>query len=432
MLKPREIMIKLRTSFWFIPMVSVLFTIGLGMILIEVDSHTQYKWSDRWPRLFGVGAEGARGMLSTIAGSIMTMMGVTFSMTLVTLALASSQYSSRVLRNFIRNRLTQCALGVFAAIFTYCLIVLRTIREGETPFIPNLSIFVGFIFALLGVAVLVLFIHHVATSIQASNIISSVAEETEKGIDKLFPEELGEDGDTDKLQGAPPKNSQTIVADRSGYIQTLNESVLIDLSNKIRGRVWVNYSIGDFVVQGMPLVTLETEEDPKEKAADYVRKAFSLQQTRTIEEDVLFGVRQLVDIALKALSPGVNDTTTAILCIDYLTSILSHLVNRKFPSPVREIDGTILVIVKRPVFSDYLSEAFSQIRSDGRGNFAVQRRLLWSYETLAQLTKNKHRRWILGSEARKSQEIILTFDLESEKRKLEGEYDRVNQEITLS
>ncbi len=179
----------LRASFWFVPSLIVGGSIALAMVLIEADSAGSHRWLARWPRVFGAGAEGARGMLSTIAGSMMTVVGVTFSMTLVTLALASSQYTSRILRNFMGDRVMQVVLGIFTGIFTYCLIVLRTIRGGdEGEFIPSLAVAFGVVLAIGGIGILIFFIHHIASSIQASRIIASVADETMMAVDRLFPE----------------------------------------------------------------------------------------------------------------------------------------------------------------------------------------------------------------------------------------------------
>src|SRR5664279_3725133 len=183
----------LPSSFWFVPTLIVAGSIALAMALIEAHSTGSAQWLARWPRMFGAGAEGARGMLSTIAGSMMTVVGVTFSMTLVTLALASSQYTSRILRNFMADRVMQVVLGIFTGIFTYCLIVLRTIRSGdEGGFVPSLAVSFAVVLAIGGIVALIFFIHHIASSIQASSIIASVAEEALMAIDQLFPERLGE------------------------------------------------------------------------------------------------------------------------------------------------------------------------------------------------------------------------------------------------
>ena len=174
----------------------------MAVALIETDSARGDRWLAQWPRLFGAGPEGARQLLSTLAGSMMTVMGITFSMTLVALALASSQYTSRILRNFMRSRVTQVTLGIFAGIFVYCLIVLRTIRggAGEAEFVPSVAVFFAFVMALGGVGVLIYFIHHIASSIQASSIIASVAEETMAAVDRLFPDKLGHGPDEDEDQ----------------------------------------------------------------------------------------------------------------------------------------------------------------------------------------------------------------------------------------
>jgi uncharacterized membrane protein len=183
----------LQSSFWFVPSLIVMASMVLAAALIEAHSAGIDQWLTPWPRLFGAGAEGARGMLSTIAASMMSVVAVTFSMTLVALALASSQYTSRILRNFMRSRVTQSVLGSLAGIFAYCLIVLRTIRDTqEGEFIPSVAVFFGFILALAGVGVLIFFIHHIASSIQASSIIASVAGETIKSVDRLFPNDEGD------------------------------------------------------------------------------------------------------------------------------------------------------------------------------------------------------------------------------------------------
>ena len=156
--KLKQLWSNLRSSFWFVPSLLVVASIAFAAALIETDSIGGDRWLAQWPRLFGTGAEGARQMLSTLAGSMMSVMGITFSMTLVALALASSQYTSRILRNFMRSRVTQVVLGTFAGIFTYCLIVLRTIRgSNEGVFVPNLAVFFGVVLALIGIGVLNLF-----------------------------------------------------------------------------------------------------------------------------------------------------------------------------------------------------------------------------------------------------------------------------------
>jgi uncharacterized membrane protein len=350
--------------------------------------------------MFGAGAEGARGMMSTIAGSMMSIVGVTFSMTLLALALASSQYTSRILRNFIRSRVTQVVLGIFAGIFTYCLIVLRTIRAGdEGAFVPSLAVFFGFVLALGGVGVLMFFIHHIASSIQASSIIASVAQETLAAIDRLFPEELGQgpgENDEDKvLQSLTNRNWRAVQAKESGYIQSVDNTRLLGLASEHKTIVRMEHGIGDFVVQNTALASLALEEAPDQETIAALIDTFSISRHRTVEQDAAFGIRQIVDVALKALSPGINDVTTAVMCVDYLTVILARLSTRQIPSSHRYEEEELRVIAKGPNFESLLAESFDQIRSSARGNLAIMSRMLDTLQTIAGLTAGSCRRQVL-------------------------------------
>jgi uncharacterized membrane protein len=232
--------------------------------VIEVDSSGSRDWMADWPRLFGAGAAGARGMLATIAGSMMTVVGVTFSMTLVTLALASSQYTSRILRNFMSDHVTQVVLGIFAGIFTYCLIVLRTIRgDDEGGFVPSLSVAFSVVLAIGGIGTLIFFIHHIASSIQASSIIASVTKETLVAVDRLFPETLGREPMDDEadpsLLPLPTRNWQAVMARRNGYLQSVDNAALLRLAREHKTIVRMDRGIGEFVVQNTPLASLALE-----------------------------------------------------------------------------------------------------------------------------------------------------------------------------
>ncbi len=225
----------LRSSFWFVPSLIEAGGIALAMALFDAHSTGNAHWLARWPRLFGAGAGGARGMLSTIAGSMMTVVGVTFSMTLVALGLASSQYTSRILRNFMRDRVTQVVLGIFSSIFAYSLIVLRTIRSGdEGVFVPSLAVFFGVVLALGGIGVLIFFIHRIAGSIQASSIIAAVANETMVAVDRLSPQKVGQesvDEDEDRAHiPLPERKWQAVPAQRNGYIQGVDNAALLRLA----------------------------------------------------------------------------------------------------------------------------------------------------------------------------------------------------------
>ena len=418
----------LRESFWFVPSLIVALSIVLAIVLIATDSTGPRSWMARWPRLFGAGAEGARGMLSTIAGSMMTVVGVTFSMTLVVLALASSQYTSRILRNFMRDRVTQVVLGIFAGIYVYCLIVLRTIRSAdEGHFIPSLAVLFGVVLAIGGIGVLIFFIHHIAASIQASTIIASVADETIAAVDRLFPQLLG-DGLADSDEDATPtplcaRTWQSVAAERSGYIQSVDSAALLAMARTHQTLVRMDHGIGDFVVRGATLASLAMDQPPEPAVMTALRTAYEIHHHRTVEQDVGFGIRQIVDMALRALSPGINDTTTAVMCVDYLTTILARLASRSVPSPRRHEDGALRVIAIGPTFASVLDDSFDQIRASGEGNAAIMLRMLGAVDTIGKLSASPKRREALLEHVQRIAEVSA--------RTIESPHDRHRVERRL-
>jgi len=413
------------------PSLMVAGSIALAVVLIEADSATSDRWLSQWPRLFGVGAEGARQMLSTLAGSMMTVMGITFSMTLLALTLASSQYTSRILRNFMRSRITQFTLGVFAGIFAYCLIVLRAIRGsgGVDEFVPSLSVFFAFVMSLGGVGVLIYFIHHIASSIQAYNIIASVAHETNASIDRLLPEKLNQSLDEDDVrnQGLESLDKRTwypVPAAVSGYIQSVNNDALLHLAEEIRTIVRMEHGVGAFIVQDTTLVSLALTYPPDQKTIDTLNAAYSISRHRTVEQDPAFGIRQIVDMAIKALSPGVNDTSTAVMCVDYLTSVMARLAGRQFPPSHRYEGETLRVVAIVPSFEGLLAEAFDQIRGSAEENVAILMRMLGALDTIGSLT-------IRPSQLRALDEQLQCID-ELVGRCIKASHDRVLLEKRLS
>jgi uncharacterized membrane protein len=424
-----------RGSFWFLPTLIVAFSILLAVGLIEADSSGSRDWMDDWPRLFGAGAAGARGMLATIAGSMMTVVGVTFSMTLVTLALASSQYTSRILRNFMSDRVTQVVLGIFAGIFTYCLIVLRTIRGGdEGGFVPSLSVAVSVVLAIGGIGALIFFIHHIAASIQASSIIASVAEETMVAVDRLFPEKLRQAPVDDEADPSPlplpVRNWQAVMARRNGYLQSVDNAALLRLAWEHKTIVRMERGIGEFVVQNTPLASLALENPPDEEIMATLRSAYSIDRFRTVHQDCAFGIRQLVDMALRALSPGINDTTTAVMCVDYLAAILARMASRGIPSSHRYEDGELRVIALGPTFASLVAESFDQIRGSASGNLGIMLRMLGSLQTIASLATSPGRRQVLREQVEGIAELAgRTIESPHDRARFESRLARVREAL---
>jgi uncharacterized membrane protein len=378
----------------------VLAAIGLAFGLIEAGSLVSSETLAEWPRLFGAGAEGSRSMLEAIAGSAITVAGVAFSITVVALTLASSQYSPRILRNFMSDRSNQVVLGVLVGIFTYCLIALRTIRGGDDDFVPSLAVLGGFILALVGVGVLIFFIHHISSIIQAATIIASIHEETIGAIDHLFPEELGHEEDEEESEEFERRLAsltwRPVPAAKTGYNQNVDNEALLRYASEFRTVTRMERGIGEFVVEGAPLVSLAiplgSGIEPNREAVKRLKKAYIIDRYRTVEQDAGFGIRQIVDIALKALSPGINDTTTAVMCVDYLNAILARLARRRIPSHYRFDDGELRVIARGPTFERMFGLAFDQIRRNAEDKVAVIERMLDGLEILARETRSAGRR----------------------------------------
>lgn len=396
-----------RSSFWFVPALIILGAIALAIGLIDASASIDQRMLERWPLLFGAGAAGSRGLLATIASSMITVAGVVFSITIVALSLASSQYTSRVLRNFMRDRINQTVLGVFVGIFAYCLVVLRTIRAGdEGAFVPALAMLFGLLLGLVGIGVLVFFIHHIATSIQASQILAAVAEETIRAVDHLFPQGVGQEGDdTGPELSDPTQTWHAVSAAQTGYIQEIDTAELLAFAGERKTVIRIERGIGEFLIEGTPVLSVRGSGPLDERAAGRLSSVCMVGRQRTVEQDAAFGIRQLVDVAMKALSPGINDTTTAVMCVDYLTAVLVRLTDRQIESRYRTEDGELRVLTRGPTFAGLVGESFDQIRQNAGGNVAVLSRLLWSLETLADRTSIANRRLVLLEHARALEEL---------------------------
>ena len=395
--KLRRLWATLNSSLWFLPAVVVACGVALALLLVEVDRFIGGERLAGYPRLFGVEPSGSRDMLATVAGSMISVAGIVFSLTIVALSLASTQYTPRILRNFMRDRVNQTVLGVFLGIFAYCIIVLRTIRGGDDDgvFVPSLAVITGVVLALVGIGFLIFYIHHIATSIQASTIISTIAAETVETIDELFPARIGADagGEPEARSDAVERFAwHTIPAPATGYIQSVDANDLLRLTSGRDLVVRMERGVGEFVVRGAPLASVAAAAASGADArppADLpgvsrrIADIYSIGSYRTVDQDIAFGIRQIVDIVMKALSPGINDTTTAVIAIDYLTAILSHLAVREFPTARRYADGELRVIARRPSFDDLLDLAFNQVRQNARDNVAVHLRALHALEHVA-------------------------------------------------
>jgi uncharacterized membrane protein len=266
------------------------------------------------------------------------------------------------------------------------------------------------VLALAGVGALMFFIHHIASSIEASNIIASVAQETIAAIDRLFPEKLGQgpDENEDPRAQCPlaERNWIAAPAKKGGYIQSVNNAAILRLAQDNKTIVRMEHGIGEFVVQGTKLASLAPEDSPDEPTIDALQSAFSISNHRTVEQDAAFGIRQIVDVALKALSPGINDTTTAVMCVDHLTSILARVTPRQIPSSYRFEDGELRAITKGPSFESLLTESFDQIRRSANGDVVILSRILDALQIVASVTACPSRLRMLREQVQRIAELV--------------------------
>ncbi|MEO8352614.1 MAG: DUF2254 domain-containing protein [Chthoniobacteraceae bacterium] len=375
---------RLRTSYWFIPGLLGLAAVGLSVLTINLD-HTFAKSGDAisdW--IWTGGAEGARQMLSTIAGSMITVLGVVFSITIVALSLASTQFGPRLLRNFMGDRFTQVVLGSLAGTYLYCLLVLRTIRDlDETSFVPHISVTCGLLFAVLCTGLLIVFIHHVASSILAENVVARVADDLTGGIERLFPSKIGDETEDDDRDGGEekalpfPEKCASVESHDSGFVQGISGDSLLKLAAERDLVIRITLRPGNFVAAGDTIAEVGPIEKIEDLIRDAVREAFILGRYRTPTQDLEYSIDQLVETAVRALSPGINDPFTAMSCIEWLGVALIELAGRSFPSAVRrDEEENPRLWIKAHTYRKFTDACFLQLRQYGCTSMAVSVRLL--------------------------------------------------------
>lgn len=360
----------LRTSFWFLPTAMAAAAITLSFALVRIDTRLAEGFVRDRGWLYAFGPDGARAVLSAIAGSMITVAGLTFSITMLTLQLASSQFGPRLLRNFMRDRGNQVVLGTFIATFVYCLLVLRTVRGTEgSSFVPHLSVAIGVGLALVSIAVLIYFIHHVASSIRLETLLPELAAETRAAVDRLYPAEPAATGAGDPAEidaGLLLTAAVDVLSDGTGYVQRIDTEALMYCARAADLVVRVDCRPGAFVTGRTVLVSAGPAERLDDDLAARLRGAFVVGQERTPEQDIEFSIRRIVEIAQRALSPGVNDPTTALYCIDRLGETLGRLAGRPAPSPLLvDEDGRVRVVRQSAPIAPTVRSAFAAVARYG-------------------------------------------------------------------
>ena len=387
----------LRTSFWFIPSIMVCVLVGLAKLLLMLDNYFYQNPLESLQFLYKTSPESARALLTTIASSMITVTSIAFSITVVALTLASSQFGPRLIRNFMMDKGTQAVLGVFVSTYLYCLLVIQATKSlTEHAFVPGMSVYVAVILAFLSVAVLIFFIHHVARSIQADYVIDSVYCELRISIDRLFPNAV-KGSEMTVIQTPQYQktylNRQEIMARSSGYVQALEVKHLVSLAQKHDMVIEVLHMPGDFVIQNTPVLVVFCQSTELPLAEQKLLQMIIQGSQRTPVQDPEFAIHQLVEIAVRALSPGINDPYSAITCVDKLSAILCELSERPFPQSSKFDDtGAIRVTTNAIKYSGLAEAAFNQIRQYSKDSIAVTIRLLESLDNLALASINEEQR----------------------------------------
>jgi uncharacterized membrane protein len=331
----------------------------------------------------------AQVILGGIAASIMTVVSIVFAILLMTLTLASMQFSPRILTGFVRDRVTQWTLGVFLGTFSYCMAALPAAHSSPNAFSPVATVLGAMILAFACVCLLLVFIHHISQAISVNHIVDRIATETGAIVDDLMPwaqryPRIGGPYPLDRSSWQP-----TTVNATSGYIRYVDRARLLNLTKMYHVQVHVLRRIGQFVPAGIPLLLASKPERLTEDVSRQFRGAFDIGPTRTLQQDVEFGVLQIVDIALRAISPAVNDPTSAISCIDQLSRIMIRFASR---DPVESLyfdpPGVVRVSIPWISFEGLLNSAFDQIRLYAKGDVAVSLRLLRALTDVASTTQN--------------------------------------------
>ncbi len=362
------------SSFWFVPTLCTLAAAAAALGVVWLDQ--QFQPSAGWEWLvFGGGPDGARGVLSAIATSMVTVAGVVFSVTVVALTLASQQFTPRILRQFAADRGNHVVLGTFLATFTYCLLVLRTVQgDGYDMFVPHYGVTGGVFLAVVSLGMLIYFIHHITVSIQVGCVVAELVGETRAAIDRLFPRPLGHD-EPSHLREAdlpPTETARPLPALRDGYLRSVDTERMMRLCEEHDLLLRMECGVGGFAACGTPLARIWPADRVTEEVCKSLRDCFALDRSRTIDQDPEFGVIQIVDIAVKALSPGVNDPRTAITCVDFLRGILRQIGSREIPTRYRVDDaGQLRIVARGTDFEQMVALALQPIRHYGAGDVTV-------------------------------------------------------------
>jgi uncharacterized membrane protein len=382
----RHVMYSLRGGFLVRPLIIAL-ALGCAGALLSALEETVPGLSAWAPKvLFPSRADPqvAQVVLAAIAASMMTVVSIVFAVLLMTLTLASMQFSPRIIVSFARDRVTQQTLGVFLGTFSYCVAALPAARSVPQPFAPILTVLGAMVLALACVAWLLFFIHHISQAISVNHIVDKIATETEAIIDETMPASRRSTRMAEADLPEPSEREGAVSSHVSGYVRFIDVDRLVFLAKSYGVAIRVIRRVGHFVPAGVPLMTVSKGERLSPARNAELCGAFDVGPTRTLQQDIEFGILQIVDIALRAISPAVNDPSTAINCVDQLSRILIRFGSREEAASRRyDPPGVLRVSIPWRDFDQLVDAAFEQIRLYARADIAVSLRLLRALADIA-------------------------------------------------
>ncbi|HWD54242.1 MAG TPA: DUF2254 domain-containing protein [Acidimicrobiales bacterium] len=399
---------ELRTTLWVVPSMLVVVAVLLFLITFEIDV-SAYHHPDILPSWIRTGnADAERQVLIAIAAAVITVVGVVFSITILALTLASQQFGPRMMRNFVRDIGNQVTLGIFVGTFVYSVLALGSINSLSPTFVPHLSTSIAEALLLVDLGVLIYFIHHIAKSIQLPEVIAGIAADLMSSIDAEFPDRVGvRDNRSQQHSGKSVPELLTLIEERgavvpsqvSGYIQYVGYSQLITIATRTDSIIRLEHRPGHYLATGRPLAMV-WPRDAAPEVALALGKAHVTGPHRTLVQDPVFAIDQLVEIAIRALSVAVNDTFTTLTCIDWLSAGLGRVSGRVLDEGVyRDSSGRVRLIEFDPSYARMVNRAFDKIRQSARGMPAVLIRLIDSLGSIMLDTTSPEQRAVLRRQA---------------------------------
>ena len=416
---------ELSRQFWFLPGVMTLLALILAQLGIKVEE--TYGVSGKLAFVYGGGETGARSLLGAIASSSIGVAGTVFSITIAALSYAAGSMGPRLLDNFTRDRGNQITLGIFIATFAFSLATLRVVQGGDPPFVPHYNTTFSLLLAVSCIGALVYYLAHVTRSINMTQVVNLLRDDLRE---VLLNATLQRDKDGD-LIAAPPENfwqdAQPFHAPSSGYLQLLDTELLIERAKVAGVAVKLLVRPGDYVFPHT-LIALGVPNLP-EKLMD----ALTLGDTRTTGQDLEYSVRQLAEVAARALSPGVNDPVTAIDVIDRFGDALCSLQDRRWPDGVFYRDHELRLVVPTTEFSGLTASMFNMIRQYGKGSPSVMIRMLEVFRTVISCLheSDQERRAVISHHADLVREDALaTTENSGDRADIEDRYRQLREELS--